>query len=138
MRTWVPTSKAHMKKVSFSTGLCGHLQSTALRLMVIFSFSSPFISVCDVEIEYGVLQAENPKRSCVWFHRMISGLDSPDHAKNPTVLKYRDYCLDELCDRNDAHPHALLHKLKNKKMKEVMHIENIFTYDTPWTPKGKI
>ena len=101
-------------------------------------FPSHFISVCEVEIEYGLLQAENPKRSCVWFHRIISGLDSPAHTKNPEVLKYRDYCLDELCHRDNAHPQALLYKLKNKRMKEVMHIENIFTYDTPWTPKGKI
>ena len=101
-------------------------------------FPSHFISVCEVEIEYGLLQAENPKRSCVWFHRIISGLDSPEHAKNPEVLKYRDYCLDEVCHRDDAHPQTLLHKLKKKKMKEVMHIENIFTYDTPWTPKGKV
>ena len=101
-------------------------------------FPSHFISVCEVEIEHGLVQAENPKRSCVWFHRIISGLESPEHAKNPEVFKYRDYCLDEQCDRDNAHPQALLHKLKNKKMREVMHVENIFTYDTPWTPKGKI
>ncbi|KAJ7389992.1 hypothetical protein OS493_028047 [Desmophyllum pertusum] len=92
--------------------------------------------VCEVEIEYGLLQAENPKRSCAWFHRVISGLDSSGHAENPEVHKYTDCCPDGVCLDDGAHPQALLHKLKNKKMKEAMEIENIFTYDATWTPKG--
>ncbi len=54
------------------------------------------------------------------------------------VLKYRDYCPNEMCDSDDVHPQILLHNLKNKKMKEAMQIENIYTYDTPWTPKGNL
>ena len=102
-----------------------------------FSFSL-FIIVCEVEIEYGLVQAETPKRSCVWFHRVISGLESSEHTQNPVVLRYRDYCTNEMCHSGDAHPQVLLHNLKNKKMKETMHIENIFTYDAPWTPKGNL
>lgn len=96
-----------------------------------------FVSlVCEVEIEYGLLQAENPKRSCVWFHRVISGLDLSGHAENPEVLKYVDCRPNEEDHSDDAHPQVLLHNLKNKKMKEAMHIENIFTYDATWTPRG--
>ena len=102
----------------------------------IFSFFAYI--VCEVEIEYGLLQAENPKRSCVWFHRIISGIDSPEHTSNNSdVLKYRDYSPDGICLSDDVHPQYLLHNLKNKKIKEAMPVENIFTYDVTWTPKGK-
>ena len=94
------------------------------------------VLVCEVEIEYGLLQAENTKRSCVWFHRVISGLESSEDGDNAEFLKYTDYCPDGLCLNDGTHPQALLHNLKNKKMKEVMHDENIFTYDATWTPKG--
>jgi len=89
-----------------------------------------------VEIEYGLLQAENPKRSCVWFHRIINGLESSEDGDNAEVLKYTDYCPDGLCLNDSTHPQALLHNLKNKKMKEAMYVENIFTYDATWTSKG--
>lgn len=89
-----------------------------------------------MEIEYGLLQAENPKRSCVWFHRIINGLESSEDGDNAEVLKYTDYCPDGLCLNDSTHPQALLHNLKNKKMKEAMHVENVFTYDATWTPKG--
>ena len=41
--------------------------------------------VSEVEIKQGLLQVENPKRSCVWFHRAINGLDSD--SDNPEALK---------------------------------------------------
>ena len=94
--------------------------------------------VCEVEIEYGLIQAENTKRSCVWFHRVINGLESSEDGDNAEVLKYTDYCPDGLCLNDSTHPQALLHNLKNKKMREVMHEENIFTYDPTWTPKGNL
>ena len=105
--------------------------------ILMFSFFSSFV-VCEVEIDYGLLQAENPKRTCVWFHRVLSGLDSSEHAQNPMVLKYRDNYPNGMCHNDECHPQVLLHNLKNKKMKEAMQIENIFTYDAPWTPKGNL
>jgi len=72
----------------------------------------------------------------VWFHRIINGLESSDDGDNDEVLKYTDHCPDGLCLNDSTHPQALLHSLKNKKMKEVMNVENIFTYDATWTPKG--
>lgn len=52
------------------------------------------------------------------------------------MLKYTDHCAGGVCLNDGTHPQALLHNLKNKKMKQVMEIENIFTYDATWTPKG--
>ena len=98
-----------------------------------FFFPRP---VCEVEIEYGLLQAENPKRSCVWLHRVISGLNSPANAEHPEVLKYLDDKPNGTEHNDETHPQVLLHNLKNKKMKEAMALENIFTYDVTWTPKG--
>lgn len=72
----------------------------------------------------------------MWFHRVINGLESSEDGDNAEMLKYTDYCPDGLCLNDGTHPQALLNKLKNKKMKEVMHVENIFTYDPTWTPKG--
>lgn len=82
------------------------------------------------------MQAENPKRSCVWFHRVISGLNSPTSTDHPEILKYIDERPNVVNHSDEANPQTLLHTLKNKKMKEVMDIENIFTYDATWTPKG--
>lgn len=93
-------------------------------------------SVCEEEIEHGLLRVENPKRSCVWFHRVISGLDSPENADHPDVLKYLDHRPDEKEYSDDTHPKVLLDNLKNKRMKETMDLANIFTYDAAWTPKG--
>ena len=89
-----------------------------------------------MEIEYGLLQAENTKRSCVWFHRIINGLEPSEDGDNAEVLKYTDHCPDGVCLNDGTHPQALLHNLKSKKMKEAMHVENIFTYNATWTPKG--
>lgn len=72
----------------------------------------------------------------MWFHRVINGLESSEDGDNAEFLKYTDYCPDGLCLNDGTHPQTLLHNLKNKKMKEVMHAENIFTYDATWTPKG--
>ena len=101
-----------------------------------YLFFNLFLLVCEVEIEYGLLQAENTKQSCVWFHRVINGLESSEDGDNAEVLKYTDYCPDGLCLNDGTHPQVLLHNLKNKKMKDVIHVENIFTYDATWTPKG--
>ncbi|XP_022797421.1 NACHT domain- and WD repeat-containing protein 1-like isoform X3 [Stylophora pistillata] len=91
-------------------------------------------SVSEEEIKRGLLEVGNPKRSCVWFHRTINGLDSD--ADNPEVLKYTDNCPDGICLADGTHPQALLHNLKNEKMKQAMDTENIFTYDVTWTPNG--
>ena len=72
----------------------------------------------------------------MWFHRVISGLDSPENADHPDVLKYLDHRPDEKEYSDDTHPKVLLDNLKNKRMKETMDLANIFTYDAAWTPKG--
>ena len=92
--------------------------------------------VCEVEIEHGLLKADNPKRSCLWFHRVVSGLDPDEHSKNPVAANYIDYCADGKDRCGKDHPQSLLHNLKNKKMKETLHLDNIFTYDATWTPRG--
>lgn len=91
--------------------------------------------VSEVEIRQGLLQVENPKRSCVWFHRAINGLDSD--SDNPEALKYTDHCPGGICLNDGAHPQALLHNLKNEKMKQAVDAENTFTYDVTWTPNGE-
>ena len=52
------------------------------------------------------------------------------------MLKYLDDRPNGIKHSDEAHPQVLLHNLKNEKMKEAMAIENIFTYDSTWTPKG--
>ena len=91
--------------------------------------------VSEVEIKQGLLKVENPKRSCVWFHRAINGLDSD--SDNPEALKYTDHCPGGVCLNDGAHPQALLHNLKNEKMKQAVDTENTFTYDVTWTPNGE-
>ena len=95
-----------------------------------------FVLVCEEEIERGLLDVENRKKSCVWFHRAISGLDTQDNAEHPEVLKYLDVRPDGEAHSDESRPKVLLENLKNKRMKEAIDSANLFTYDVTWTPKG--
>lgn len=110
--------------------------------MVIFVIVIPylenpfFLSVCEEEIERGLLDVENRKKSCVWFHRVISGLDTQNNAEHPEVLKYLDLRPDGEAHSDESRPKVLLENLKNERMKEAIDSANLFTYDVTWTPKG--
>lgn len=75
-----------------------------------------FVSlVCEVEIECGLLKADNPKRSCVWFHRIISGLPSSENAEHPNVLKYVDYGPNGVDSNDEAHPQSPFTQLEEQE-----------------------
>ena len=111
--------------------------------MVIFIIAIPyleipffFLSVCEEEIERGLLDVEHRKKSCVWFHRVISGLDTQNNAEHPEVLKYLDLRPDGEAHSDESRPKVLLENLKNERMKEAIDSANLFTYDVTWTHKG--
>lgn len=72
----------------------------------------------------------------MWFYCVISGLDLLENVDYLDVLKYLDYWFDEKEYSDDIYLKVFLDNLKNKRMKEIMDLVNIFIYDVVWMLKG--
>ena len=92
-----------------------------------------FLTVSEHEIEAGLLNAQDPHKKCIWFHRHIN-FASQEMEQNEYVARY----LDKLTASADheSSPQELLQKLKDQ-MLTVLPSDNVVDYSVEWTPKGK-
>ena len=82
--------------------------------------------VTEDEITRGILEASGVKEHCYWFKRTIADL------KQNTGKKEARFFIDKSGNAFDEEAVALLEKLRNEKLPEILPKENISEYSVEW------
>ena len=90
------------------------------------------VSVCEHELETGLISAPLPHKKCVWFRRHINFMDS-ELEENDHAAKYLDKT--DSSDGNQTSAQELLQGLKDHLVK-ILPSDNVMDYTVDWAPSG--